>query len=136
MCAWLINARAPVAKARGTRITNVASAQTFIHRENMQYYVMRTQLKMADHSSCIQKFQNFPGKLAPGSLTLQPQGLFVAYYVPSYASYDPCMVLVATGAEIVSFTGPTPHYKRRKAPRNEGKVRRSGGLLPCKILKF
>ena len=83
MCAWLINARAPVAKARGTRNTNVASAQTFIHHENIQYYVMRTQLKMADHSTRVQKFQNVPGKLPPGLLTLQPQGLFATYYVPS-----------------------------------------------------
>ena len=54
--AWVTNA--PVAKARGTSNINVVSAdrsQTFIHRENIHYYVMQTQLKMAsDHS----KFQN------------------------------------------------------------------------------
>ena len=42
VCAWVTNT--PVAKARGTRNINVASADhlhTFIRRENIWYYVIK-----------------------------------------------------------------------------------------------
>ena len=49
-----------------TRNINVASAdhsQTFIHRENIRYYVIQTQLKM--DSNHFSRTHNFPGEHAP-----------------------------------------------------------------------
>ena len=63
MCVWVTNAPVVKCMAHTTLILSADHLQTFIHCENIWYYVIQTQLKMiSDHSLHTQKLQNFLGK--------------------------------------------------------------------------